>query len=53
LSSNNNTGAGSSTSRTVGDIAFIHEGKPLFIFRQIPDPQGVARLAKAAIKSQE
>ncbi|MFL6487975.1 MAG: zinc ribbon domain-containing protein [Nitrososphaera sp.] len=44
-------GTGKSTSRTVGDIAFIHEGKPYFIFYQIPDPQGVARLAKAARKS--
>jgi hypothetical protein len=43
-------GTGRSTSRTVGDVAFIHEGKPFFIFYQIPDPQGVARLAKAARK---
>lgn len=43
-------GAGKSKSRTVGDIAFIYQGKPHIIFRQIPDPQGVARLAKAARK---
>jgi len=43
-------GTGKSTSRTVGDVAFIHKGKPFFIFYQIPDPQGVARLAKAARK---
>lgn len=43
-------GTGRSKSRTVGDIAFIHEGKPFFIFYQIPDPHGVARLAKAARK---
>ncbi len=44
-------GRGTSTSKTVGDVAFIHKGKPFFIFYQIPDPQGVARLAKAARKS--
>lgn len=38
-------GTGRSKSRTVGDVAFIHEGKPFFIFYQIPDPHGVARLA--------
>jgi hypothetical protein len=43
-------GTGKSTSRTVGDVTFIHKGKPFFIFYQIPDPQGVARLAKAARK---
>jgi hypothetical protein len=43
-------GIGSSKSKTVGDVAFIYEGTPTFIFRQIPDPQGVARLAKAARK---
>jgi hypothetical protein len=43
-------GTGKSTSRTVGDVAFIHKGKPFFIFYQIPDPQGAARLAKAARK---
>jgi hypothetical protein len=43
-------GAGKFKSRTVGDIAFIYRGKPHIIFRQIPDPQGVARLAKAARK---
>jgi hypothetical protein len=43
-------GTGRSTSRTVGDVTFIHKGKPSFIFYQIPDPQGVARLAKAARK---
>jgi ribosomal protein L37E len=44
-------GTGKSKSRTVGDIAFIYQGKPHIIYRQIPDPQGVARLAKAARKT--
>jgi hypothetical protein len=43
-------GTGRSKSRTVGDVAFIHEGKPFITFYQIPDPHGVARLAKAASK---
>jgi hypothetical protein len=43
-------GTGSSSSKAWGDIAFIHNGKPFIIFRQIPDPQGVTRLAKAARK---
>lgn len=43
-------GTGRSTSRTMGDVAFIHKGKPFLIFYQIPDPQGVARLAKSARK---
>lgn len=43
-------GTDRSKSRTVGDIAFIHGGKPFLIFYQIPDLQGVARLAKAARK---
>lgn len=40
-----------SKSRTVGDIVFIYQGKPYIIFRQIPDPQGVVRLAKATRKT--
>lgn len=43
-------GSGRSKSRTVGDIAFIYQGKPQIIFSQIYDPQGVARLVKAARK---
>ena len=34
----------------MGDVAFIHKRKPFLIFYQIPDPHGVARLAKAARK---
>jgi hypothetical protein len=44
-------GTGKFKSRTIGDIAFIYQGKPYIIFRQIYDPQGVARLAKAARKT--
>ncbi len=44
-------GSGTSKSRTVGDIVFIYQGEPFIIFRQIYDPQGVARLAKAARKT--
>jgi hypothetical protein len=44
-------GTGKSQSRTAGDIAFIYQGKPHIIFREIPDPQGVVRLAKSARKT--
>jgi hypothetical protein len=43
-------GTGKSKSKNVGDIVFIYQGNPRITFRQIPDPQGVARLAKAARK---
>jgi hypothetical protein len=46
------TGFGSSKSRSkkIGDLVFIYRGTPRIIFKQIEDPQGVARLAKAARK---
>ena len=46
------TGFGSSKSRskTIGDLVFICRGTPRIIFKQIPYPQGIARLAKAARK---
>jgi hypothetical protein len=46
------TGFGSSKSRskTIGDLVFIYRGTPRIIFKQIEDPQAVARLAKAARK---
>jgi hypothetical protein len=36
---------------TIGDLVFIHQGKPVIIFRQIRDPQGVASLANTARKT--
>lgn len=43
-------GTSKSRSRTIGDLVFIYRGTPRIIFKQIEDPQGVARLAKAARK---
>jgi hypothetical protein len=47
------TGFGNSISisETRGDVVFIHLGNPTIIFRQISDPHGVARLAKATRKN--
>ena len=36
---------------TIGDLVFIYQGKPVIIFRQIRDPQGVASLANTARKT--
>jgi len=44
-------GTGGSSGKTVGDVAFIYQGKPVIIFRQIYDPSGVCRLAKTAKRS--
>jgi len=44
-------GSGRSRSKSVGDVAFIYQGAPYFTFIGIEDPQGVARLAKAARKT--
>jgi PsbP-like protein len=43
-------GSGNSTSRTVGDVVFLYQGRPAIVFRQIADPYGIARLAKAERK---
>jgi ribosomal protein L37E len=43
-------GSGSSTSKTVGDVVFLYQGRPAIVFRQIADPYGIARLAKAERK---
>lgn len=39
-----------SRSKTIGDLVFIYRGTPRIIFKQIPDPQSIARLAEAARK---
>jgi len=46
------TGFGTSKSRskTIGDLVFIYRGIPRIIFKQTPDPHGIATLAKAARK---
>ena len=44
-------GMGSSKGNTVGDIAFICQGQPVIVFQQVPDPAGIVRLAKAAMKN--
>jgi hypothetical protein len=41
-------GTGRSSGKSIGDLVFIYQGQPSIIFRQIGDPSGVARLAKAA-----
>ncbi|MDQ6864168.1 MAG: hypothetical protein M3044_10120 [Thermoproteota archaeon] len=43
-------GVSNSTSISIGDVLFLYQGKPYVIFRQVSDPQGIARLAKAARK---
>ncbi len=44
------TGNVKSNSRTVGDVVFMSGGRPVVTIDQVQDPQGVARLAKAARK---
>jgi len=43
-------GASSYSSKTIGDVLFMRNGRQVIYFRQIGDPQGVARLAKSARK---
>jgi ribosomal protein L40E len=45
-------GMGNSTSRskTIGDVVFMIDGRPIIVFGQIADPHGVARLAKSSRK---
>jgi hypothetical protein len=43
-------GSGSGTSTTIGDVLFMSGGKAYVIFRQVSDPHGLARFAKAVIK---
>jgi hypothetical protein len=43
-------GTSSSTGVSIGDVVFMYQGRPCIIFRQITDPNGVARLAKSARK---
>jgi PsbP-like protein len=45
-------GHGSSRSEgtSVGDLVFMYQGRPYIIFKQITDPNGVARLAKSTRK---
>lgn len=42
-------GMGNTTSRskTIGDVVFMIDGRPVIVFGQIVDPTGVARLAKS------
>ena len=44
-------GTGRSTGKTVGDVVFMYQGQPVIVFKQIPDPSGVCRLAKTAKRS--
>jgi ribosomal protein L40E len=41
-------GTGRSSGKSIGDLVFIYQGQPSITFRQISDPSGVVRLAKAA-----
>jgi hypothetical protein len=43
-------GTSRSTGVSVGDVVFMYQGRPYIVFRQITDPNGVARLAKSARK---
>ena len=43
-------GTSKSRSKTIGDLVFIYRGTPRIIFKHIPYPQGIARLAMAARK---
>ncbi|MFQ5969441.1 MAG: zinc ribbon domain-containing protein [Nitrososphaerales archaeon] len=38
------------TSRTIGDVSFMKDGKPTLTFLQVSDPDDIASLAKAVIK---
>ena len=44
-------GTGRSSGKSVGDLVFMYRGQTGMTFRQITDPNGVARLAKAARRS--
>jgi hypothetical protein len=44
-------GTGTSTGKSIGDVVFIYQGKPVITFYQIGDPAGLAKLAKTARKS--
>jgi hypothetical protein len=46
----NQRSVSNSTSISIGEVLFLYQGKPYVIFRQVSDPQGIARLAKAARK---
>jgi len=41
------TGNTQSRSKTIGDVVFIRQGRPVIRFNQIADPHGVVRLAKS------
>jgi ribosomal protein L40E len=41
-------GSSRSTSKMIGHLVFIYQGRPYITFSQISDPHSVARLAKAA-----
>ena len=45
------TSYGTGRGTTVGDVVFMYSGRPVAIFRQIADPNGVCRLAKTARRS--
>lgn len=44
-------GSGTSTSHTVGDVVFMKDGEQFIVMREMVDPQGIARLAKAIKKT--
>ena len=44
-------GTSRSTGKTIGDIVFMYRGQPVIVFKQIPDPSGICRLAKTAKRS--
>ncbi|NWG36017.1 zinc ribbon domain-containing protein [Nitrososphaera sp.] len=42
-------GSGQSESVTIGDVLFMHAGKPMVTFEGIEDPDGMAQMARSAI----
>jgi hypothetical protein len=44
------TSRGNSKSKSIGDVVFIFNGKPLIQFNQVSDPSGVVKLAQSARK---
>lgn len=44
-------GTGRTSGKSIGDLIFMYRGQTSIIFRQITDPNGVAKLAKAARRS--
>lgn len=49
--SSESSGRSYSERRTVGDVVFVRQGQPYIVFKQLPDPDGIVRLAMSARQS--